>query len=86
MARGVQKDINKAVIRRINSLLNKQDGEWTLHKLSVEAGLPSQTLYDIMDEKQGTIGVHQIKKLCDAFDITVTEFFDTAYFRNLPQD
>ncbi len=29
---------------------------------------------------------YKIKKLCDGFGITITEFFDTDYFRSLDQE
>ncbi len=31
-------------------------------------------------------GVVTIKMLCDGFGITITEFFDTADFKNLEQE
>ncbi len=31
-------------------------------------------------------GVVTIKKLCDGLDISLTEFFDTDYFRELEQE
>ena len=40
----------------------------------------------IMNGKSQNPGVVTLKKLCDGLDITLTEFFDTDYFRTLEQE
>lgn len=84
IARGIQQDLNDAIIRRINSLCKGKN--WTYHKLSVEAGLSPQTILYIIDGKRKNISVHTIKKICDALSITLKDFYDTAYFEHLPMD
>lgn len=84
MAKGVLQNLNDAIVRRINGLCKSRD--WTYHKLSVEAGLSPQTILYIIHGKRKNISVHTIKKICDAFGITMREFYDTAYFEHLPQE
>lgn len=84
VARGVQQDLNDAIVRRINNLCKSKD--WTYHKLSVEAGLSPQTILYIVSGKRKNTSVHTIKKICDAFSITLKDFYDTAYFEHLPQE
>ena len=84
MSRGVQKDLNDAIVRRINGLCKTKD--WTYHKLSVEAGLSPQTFLYIVDGKRKNISIHTIKKICDAFSLTLSEFYNTAYFNHLPME
>lgn len=79
-----QRIINRAVLRRIKGLLGRQPGSWSIYRLAAEAGISNQTLYCIMREKQKTISIYQIKEVCDAFGITVTEFFDAPEFHCLP--
>ena len=84
MPKGVQQDVMDATVRRIKGLCRQR--KWTNHKLSTEAGISAPTIHDIMNKKQQNISLRSLKSICDAFGISMTEFFDTAYFRNLPID
>lgn len=48
--------------------------------------MTQSTVNDIVNNKAKNIGVVTIKKLCDGLEITITEFFDTDYFRELEQE
>lgn len=54
-------------------------------KLATISGVPYTTVKSIFYNQSKNPGIATIKKLCDGLDITITEFFDTEYFRNLEQ-
>ena len=58
----------------------------TVNKLANISGVTQSTVNDIVNNKAKNIGVVTIKKLCDGLEITITEFFDTDYFRELEQE
>lgn len=39
-----------------------------------------------VNNKSKNIGIATIRKLCDGLEISITDFFDTPYFRNLEQE
>ena len=84
MARGVQAGLQQAVVRRINGLC-KQKG-WTYYRLAMEAELSPRTINYVATGQNQSINLNTIKKIADACGISITDFFDTAYFRNLPME
>lgn len=50
------------------------------------SGVPYTTVKSIFYSKSKNPGIATIKKLCDGLGITITDFFDTAYFRDLEQE
>jgi len=81
---GEKVDTREAIVNRIRELCD--DREWKMNKLSNEAGVPPSTVKNIMNGTSRNPGVVTVKKLCDAFEITLDEFFATAEFRNLEQE
>lgn len=84
MAKGVQQNLQEAVVRRIKQLC-KQRG-WTYYRLAIESDLSPRTVNYIAEGKNKSINLISIKKIADACGMSITDFFDTAYFRNLPQE
>lgn len=76
--------ISNAVADRILELCAER--KITVNKLSTISGITQSTVNDIVNRKAKNIGIVTIKKLCDGFDITITDFFDTETFRNLEQE
>lgn len=58
----------------------------TVNKLANISGVTQSTVNDIVNHKAKNIGIITIKKLCDGFEITITDFFDTEYFKYLEQE
>lgn len=54
--------------------------------ISTHAGVPQSTVKSILNGESGNPGIVTIKKLCDGFDITLAEFFDTPAFNALEQE
>lgn len=77
-------NISQATAKRILELC-KEKGI-TVNKLSNISGVTQSTVNDIVNHKAKNIGIVTIKKLCDGFEITITDFFDTEYFRSLEQE
>lgn len=77
-------NISTCVAKRILELCDKNG--ITVNKLCTISGVTQSTVNDIVNGKAKNIGIITIKKLCDGFEITITEFFDTPYFRNLEQE
>ena len=77
-------NISDAVAERIIALCMERD--ITVNKLANISGVTQSTVNDIVNRKAKNIGIVTIKKLCDGFDITITDFFDTDIFRNLEQE
>lgn len=77
-------NISMGVSKRILELC--EQNKITVNKLCTISGVTQSTVNDIVNGKAKNIGIVTIKKLCDGFEITITEFFDTYYFRNLEQE
>lgn len=80
----VESKTQKAVITRIRQLL--QQRQWSANHLANEAGLPQSTLKSILNEESATCTVKTVKILCDAFGITLGEFFSDPLFDKLEQE
>ena len=73
-----------AVAARILELCRERD--ITVNLLSTQSAVRQSTVNDIVSGKTKNTGIVAIKKLCDGFDISLTDFFDTDVFRNLEQE
>ena len=58
----------------------------TPNGLSYISGVSQSTIKSILNDESQNPGIVTIKKLCDGFDISLTEFFNTEYFKNLEQE
>lgn len=58
----------------------------TPNALSYTAGVPQATIKSILNGETKSPEVLTIKKLCDGFQITLAQFFDTDDFNNLEQE
>ena len=77
-------DTRKAVVGRIVELCQKQG--ITPNALSYRAGIPQATIKSILNNESKNAGIVTIKKICDGFNISLFDFFDSDYFRNLEQE
>ena len=74
----------EAVAKRIRELCKARS--LTPNGLSNLAAVPQSTVKSILGGESKNPGTVTIKKLCDAFEITLKEFFDTPYFDALDQE
>ena len=58
----------------------------TPNGLSYIAAVPQATIKSILNNETKSPEVLTIKKLCDGFEITLAQFFDTEAFNSLEQE
>lgn len=74
----------EAVVKRINELCAKND--IALNELANRSGVTPSTVYSIMLASRKDISISTVAKLCDGFDITLREFFNSDYFDDVEQE
>lgn len=72
------------VVERIYELCN--DRNITPNALSYLAGISQSTIKSILNGESKNPGIVTIKKICDGFDISLIEFFDTDKFKSIEQE
>lgn len=77
-------NVTEAVKKRFGELCYQRNINFC--QLATISGVPYTTVKSIFYGQSNNPGISTIKKLCDGLDITITEFFDTDYFRNLEQE
>ncbi len=77
-------NITQAVKRRFEELCYQKDMNFC--QLAGVSGVPYTTVKSIFYDQSKNPGIATIKKLCDGLEITITDFFDTDYFRHLEQE
>lgn len=60
---------------RIDELIGRK--KWTKYKLAKEARIAQKTLYNIF-EKDSIPQITTVSQICEALDISLSEFFDLA--------
>lgn len=76
--------IGNAVKKRIIELCKLNN--ITINKLATISGITQSTLSNITSGRNNSATISTIKKICDGFDITIKEFFDSQLFDNLEQE
>jgi transcriptional regulator with XRE-family HTH domain len=76
--------IYEAVVKRLKSLC--AENNITPNGLGYISGVPQSTIKSIMNGESQNPGIVTIKKLCDGFDISIIEFFNSPLFDNLEQE
>lgn len=73
-----------AVKNRILQLLGER--KMSIHKLATLSAVAPSSIKNILYGKSQNPGIVTIKLLCDGFDISLTEFFNTKEFQDLEQE
>lgn len=76
--------IYNVVVERILALC-KEKGI-TPNGLGYISGVSQSTIKSILNGESKNPGIVTIKKLCDGFNISIIDFFDTDEFRELEQE
>ncbi|MBQ1343060.1 MAG: helix-turn-helix transcriptional regulator [Firmicutes bacterium] len=74
----------EAVSKRIYQLCN--DKGITPNGISNISAVPQSTIKSILNGESKNPGIVTIKKLCDGFEISLSEFFSTPDFEGLEQE
>lgn len=77
-------DTREAIANRILELCKVKG--ITPNKLSTISAVPQATIKSILNGESKNPGTVTIKKLCDGFEITLSEFFSTPEFNDLEQE
>lgn len=77
-------NITEAVKKRFEELCFERDINFC--RLASMSGVPYTTVKSIFYGQSQNPGIATIKKLCDGLGITITEFFNTEYFKSLEQE
>ena len=76
--------VGDAVRERIRELC-KEHGI-TINGLCMLSGVTQSTISNIMIERNHSVTVSTIKKLCDGLEISIRDFFNSDRFDNLDQE
>lgn len=74
----------EAVAQRILELCRERN--IAVNALANISGVSPSTIYSMLNKKSQNPGVVSIKKLCDGFEITVRQFFDSPLFDETEQE
>jgi len=74
----------ECVARRIIELCDER--RLAINALARNSGMPPTTVKNILNGSSKNPGIVTIKMLCDGLGITLIEFFDTDYFKDLEQE
>lgn len=74
----------EAVAQRILELCRERN--IAVNALANISGVSPSTIYSMLNQKSQKPGVVSIKKLCDGFEITVRQFFDSPLFDETEQE
>ena len=74
----------EAVVLRINELCNEKG--ITINGLANLSAVPPSTVKNIIYGVSKNPGIVTLKMICDGFDITLEDFFNSEIFRNLQQE
>ena len=72
------------LVERINNLCKER--QMSYYALSYKAAVPMTTLMHIVDKSTVNPGVLTISRLCDGFEITLKDFFDSSEFEGLEKE
>lgn len=72
------------VVKRIYELCKERG--ITPNALSYMSGISQSTIKSILNGESKNPGIVTIKKICDGFEISIIDFFNTEEFLNLEQE
>ena len=76
--------VKDAVVARFRELLEQRD--MRPNELANRAGVTPSTVYSMLDGRRKEVTVNLVKKLCDALELTLGEFFGAPVFDELEQE
>ncbi len=74
----------EAIAKRILELCEERN--MAINALANASGVSPSTVYSMLNEKSQNPGAVSIKKLCDGWEITLREFFNSPLFDHLDQE
>ncbi len=77
-------DTWETIVLRITQLCGERN--WSFNHLANVSAVSHSTITSILNGQSKNPGAVTIKKLCDAFEITLGEFYSTPEFDHLEQE
>ena len=76
--------LSEAIRRRIINLANERN--ITLHRLSLEAGIPYSTLSSFINGKSQSPKLATLLHICEGLGIELNDFFTDKLFKDVEED
>ncbi len=76
--------LEQAIRKRIIELAKKSN--ITINKVSTLSGLPHTTLLSFMNNETHNPRISTLLHICEAFDISLKEFFDDKVFKDVKEE
>ena len=73
--------LEQAIRKRINNLA--QERKITINKAATLSGLPHTTLLSFMNEETHDPRISTLLHICEAFDISLNDFFNDKLFKDV---
>ncbi len=77
-------NVKDATAKRIEQLCKERGIAY--NELANICGVTPSTIYSIMDSNRRNISLSTVKKICDGFELTLSDFFSSSLFDNLEQE
>lgn len=77
-------NVKEAEAKRIEILCKERGIAY--NELANLCDVTPSTIYSVLDPKRKNVTLSTIKKICDGFEITLSEFFSTPLFDELGQE
>lgn len=74
-------ELSEAVVTRIKHLMKQR--KLKIYDLSILSGIPRCTLSIFLNRKTKTIRLENLLFICEAFNMSLKEFFDDKIFENV---
>lgn len=74
----MEMQLNQAVSIRVQQLLAEYN--MTQYQLFVKSGVPKSTLSNILNCTYDSVKLRIIHEICQGFEISITEFFNSSLF------
>ncbi len=71
--------LNKAVSQRLTELLRQK--KMTQYQLYMKSGVPKSTIGNVINCAYDSVKLRIIHELCQGLDISISEFFNSPFFR-----
>ena len=76
--------LNNAIGCRIKQLCN--ENKISVYALAYKSGYEKSAIYSIINGRNSHPSIKTIAKICIAFDISLTEFFNTSEFESIEKE
>lgn len=74
-------ELSEAISLRITELL--EQNKMNVYQLSNKSGVPRSTLSKFLSRKTKTMRLENLLYICEAFNVTLSEFFASKFFNDV---